>query len=205
MKKKVLVVVAHPDDEIIWMGGTLLRNKNKWNVTTVCICRASDKDREPKFWKVRKIIGDKGFIYDLDDESDRPLKRKEIVKIIKKHSDKEYDILFTHGEGGESGHQRHVDVHNAVKEMLRKGELKSKEVFFFSYLSRKNDYQGYCVYNSSADKLIKLGDDELEIKKKIQLEIYGYGKGGFEDLSCGKIEAFDKLKNENSSFIPLSS
>lgn len=196
MKKNVLVIVAHPDDEILWVGGTLIRNKDNWDITTVCLTRKNDKDREPKFWKVRKEIGDKGFIYNLDDESQKPLNKKEIIEILKKHSNKKYDKIFTHGANGEYGHQRHIDVHNAIKEMIKKGELKTKEVYFFSYIPKKNNHQGYCIYNSSADKLIKLNEDELRIKRNLAINVYGYNRGGigFEENSAGPIEAFDKLK-----------
>ena len=41
MEKEALVIVAHPDDETIWMGGTILKNKN-WKWTILSLCRASD-------------------------------------------------------------------------------------------------------------------------------------------------------------------
>jgi len=202
--KKVLVIVAHPDDEIIWMGGTLIRNKNNWDTTVISLCRIEDKDRNPKFFRACEILGVNGFMSDLDDEIMNDVDVLEVIKRIKKFAEAEYDFIFTHGVNGEYGHKRHIGVNRAVVEMLNMKLLKAKKVLFFSYEKRENKHQGYAIYNSSADKLIKLNDDELATKKKIIQEIYGYKEGGFEELSCGEIESFNELKNENSCALSIS-
>lgn len=197
-KKEVLVIVAHPDDETIWMGGTLLQIKDKQdsNVTLICLCRKTDKDRYPKFQKACEVLGVKGHIFDLDDGEDSGIYKKiSLQDIINKISpitnNKLYTTLYTHNENGEYGHPRHIEIHYAVLEMLSRGLLLAEEIYFFSYKKMKNNYQGYAIYNSNADKLIKLKKPYFKMKKKIIQEIYRYKKGGFEEKSCKEIEAFD--------------
>jgi len=192
IKKKVLVIVAHPDDETIWMGGTLIRNKRNWDTTTICMCRKGDEDRCPKFIKACKILGVKPFIFDLDDTKLKPLSSKSYIKILKNFPGKNYDYIFTHGENGEYGHIRHKEIHKVVKEVLKKGLIKAKKVFFFSYVKRKNNFQGYAEYDSSANIFIKLNHDEILLKKKIIKNVYGYQRGGFEEKSAAEIESFLK-------------
>jgi len=194
-RKKVLVIVAHPDDEILWMGGTLLRNKKNWDTTIVSLCRASDEDREPKFRKVCEILGVKGIIFDLDDENRIPLKQEDIIKQLVKFKGN-YDYVFTHAKNGEYGHVRHKDVHRAVIKILNNKTLVAKRIFFFAYKKKTNQHQGYATYDSSADILIKLNRDEFSTKRELAIKVYGYDRGGigFEENSAGPIEAFNEKK-----------
>jgi LmbE family N-acetylglucosaminyl deacetylase len=191
--KKVLVIVAHPDDETIWAGGTLLKNKDKWDITIISVCRREDSDRAPKFKKVCDKLNARSFISNLDDSEKRDFKKisnKDIInKILQFTNEKRYDYVFTHGKNGEYGHIRHIEVHNAVVEMLNKKQLLAKKVFFFSYL--KDEKQGVCYINKNADKLIRLKNNYFNKKKHLIQEIYGFKENSFEDKCCNKIEAFD--------------
>jgi len=195
-KKEILVIISHPDDETIWMGGTLLRTK--FNKTIICLCRKNDKDRSSKFKKACKILNAKGYISNLDDSEKgyyQKISSDEVIKrILGVTKGKSYDYLFSHGKNGESGHRRHIEVHNAVVEMLEKGLLSAKKVFFFSYIKRRNNFQGYAIYKLNADKLIKLNRNQLFMKKNLIRNVYGFKKGGFEEKSSGQIEAFDIKK-----------
>jgi len=195
-KKKILVIVAHPDDETIWMGGTLLKNKDNWDITIISLCRKDDKDRAPKFKIVCDKLNAKCFISDLDDSEQRDFKeisKDEIIKRILQFTEvKNYDYIFTHGENGEYRHVRHIEVHNAVIEMLNKKLLSAKKIFFFSYL--KDEKNGICYVNENAHKLIRLKN--IYFKEKMQLiqEIYGFEEKSFENKCCMNTEAFDIKK-----------
>ena len=192
-KREILVIVAHPDDETIWVGGTLLRTK--FNKTIICLCRKNDKDRNPRFKKACEVLKAIGYIFDLDDSERgyyKKISSEEIIKkILRVTKGKNYDYVFTHGKNGEYGHQRHKQVHDAIVEMLERGLLSAKKVFFFSYLKKKNFFHGYAIYNSNADKLIKLNREQLFMKKNLIKNIYGFREKSFEEKSSGKIEAFD--------------
>jgi hypothetical protein len=191
-KKEALIIVAHPDDETIWAGGMLLKSKD--NKTIISLCRKNDEDRAPKFKKVCKLLKADGHIFDLDDAEEGYYKELSVQDIINKileiTRDKKYDSLYTHGENGEYGHIRHLEIHKAVNEMLKQKLLSAREVFFFSYIKEGE----FCNINSNADKLIRLEKPYFKMKKQLIEEVYGFQKGGFEVESSRDLEAFDIKK-----------
>ncbi|MEM4257185.1 MAG: PIG-L family deacetylase [Candidatus Diapherotrites archaeon] len=189
---KAISIVAHPDDETIWMGGKILREKN-WSWVILSLCRKDDPDRAPKFFRVCKALNAKGFISDLDDENpEKDLSLDEVVKRIEPIvHDKKFDFVFTHGKNGEYGHKRHIEVHNAVIEMYKSGLLKLKNLLCFNYKRNENPFM--CLPNEDAQEKLELTDSEFREKQRLVHEVYGFRKDIFEYLSCSKTETFQKV------------
>lgn len=163
--------------------------------TVFSLCRSSDKDREPKFWRVCAENHAKGIIADLDDEDKLSLERT--LPLIKKLlvanlKNKQFDYIFTHGANGEYGHPRHIGVHKSVKNLISTGLLKPEAVFYFNY--KKTGRKEFAPFEKKADTncILNLSKEELRKKREIVAYMYGYDINGIDVSYCTNPEAFIK-------------
>ncbi len=196
MSKQVAVIVAHPDDEIIWCGGTVLQHPD-WEWTVLCLSRADDPDRSPKFIAACNLLGVTGYIDDLDDSC--PLEQigrlNEIDdRVMESLGAGAWDLCITHGPNGEYGHLRHVEIHERVLELVRDGTLKCDDLWTFAY--NCNLRTNTCRSSRDMDIAVELTDGELAEKKRIIHELYGYGYDSFEYQASISPETFRRWEQD---------
>jgi LmbE family N-acetylglucosaminyl deacetylase len=187
---KVAVLVAHPDDEVLWPGGTLMMNPD-WEVFVGAICRGSDPDRAPKFFRSLKIIEAEGAIADLDDgPMQAPLDPEEVREtLLSLLPEESFDLVFTHGPRGEyTRHRRHEEVCRAALELWGTGRLKTPEVRLFSYEDGGRAYLPRP--EPDATTTVSLPDEIWTLKFELIVDIYGFGSDSWEARTIPREEAF---------------
>jgi LmbE family N-acetylglucosaminyl deacetylase len=197
-KAKVAVLVAHPDDETLWAGGTLLMHRG-WTTFVGTLCRAGDEDRAPKFFRALDLLGAKGAMADLDDgPAQDPLAEDQVRATLLSLVPREhFDLILTHAPEGEyARHLRHEEVSRSVLRMWACGEIQSRELWLFAYedgggrhLPRAED---------SADIFVDLSDEVWEVKRSLLMETYGFAPDSWEARTTPRREAFRRLVRPDS-------
>jgi hypothetical protein len=187
-------IVAHPDDETLWTGGTILLNPQiQW--TIISLCRKSDKERAGKFFEAVGEYKAEGIMGDLDDgleqkPLDSGLLKQTIMDLLPKG---EFEIIITHSRAGEyTRHLRHEEIGAACAELFRSGKLAAGRLLAFAYEDGNKKYLPRAV--ASADLVIELPEKIWEKKYEIITKIYGFAQTSFEAKTTPKQEAFWYIK-----------
>jgi len=184
------VIVAHPDDETLWAGGTILMNPDiNWTIMT--LCRKNDPDRAPKFFKAVEQYGAKGFMADLDDGPEQsPLKQSLIQQTVLETLPTDgFDIIITHDRAGEyTRHLRHEEVSRAVMALWNDQELRAAQLWTFAYEDDNKKYLPRAI--KGADIIHKLPEEIFGRKKGIITDIYGFAPDSFEAKTTPPKESF---------------
>ena len=188
--KKCAVVVAHPDDETLWSGGTILMNpESEWTVVT--LCRKSDPDRAPRFFRAIEKLNATGAMGDLDDGPDqRPLSRRQVQhEILQNLPSNRYDLIITHGLNGEyTRHLRHEETAQAVMALWKTDRLSAAQIWRFAYEDNGRKYLPRAV--EDADMHIRLPEEIWQRKYDIITDVYGFSPDSFEAGTTPRKEAF---------------
>ena len=188
--KQCAVIVAHPDDETLWAGGTILMHpESKWTIVT--LCRKSDPDRMPRFFRALEQLNATGDMGDLDDGPEQiPLdERKTQNTITEILGEKRFDLIITHGLQGEyTRHRRHEETAKSVLALWQIGKLSARELWMFAYEDGGGKYHPRPVDNP--DILIKLPDKIRQKKYDIITKIYGFAPDSFEAKAVPNQESF---------------
>ncbi len=130
-----VMIVAHPDDELLWGGQHLVED----DYFVLCITRGDDWVRRAEFEAVMVATGDKGMILSYPDKigntrSDWVSWRDDIeadIATVLRY--KEWELVVSHNEEGEYGHRHHVMTHESVKKEYGEVGCRAKLYWFGKY------------------------------------------------------------------------
>lgn len=192
----VCVIVAHPDDETLWAGGMVLMHP-EWDCKVFTLCRASDPDRAPKFYKALLKLGASGHMEDFDDSAEQiPLSESEVQQAILNYIDKNhFDLILSHGPRGEyTRNRRHEEVSKAVLTLWYNGDLNANKIWLFAYTD--NNKKHLPLPETNAHYKTLLPPSILINKQSIITEIYGFTPDSWEARTTPREEAFWTFKSQ---------
>jgi LmbE family N-acetylglucosaminyl deacetylase len=198
--KTVAIIVAHPDDETLWAGGTILSNP-EWQCFIVSLCRKSDPDRAPKFEKALEVLGADGAMGDLDDGPEQiPLPETEVQEaILSLLPAVQFDLVITHSINGEyTRHLRHEEIGRAVIKLWHTGKLITGELRTFAFEDHQKRHFPVAIKNAPVFYPLPL--EFWEKKYNIITNIYGFNTNSWEAQITPKEEAFWQFFNADHAY-----
>jgi len=124
-----LMIVAHADDEVIWAGEKLLKEKGQWDILCIVEPDSQSKFRIPIFLeKVSSYLeANTEMLRQFEDRGFYVMLPLEIIDpISEKIKSKNWTQILTHNEDGEYGDIHHWQIHDVVVMLLQRLELIDK-------------------------------------------------------------------------------
>ncbi|PJZ79542.1 PIG-L deacetylase family protein [Leptospira meyeri] len=216
-KKKVLVVAAHPDDEVLGCGGTMARLAEEGHDVHVLILaegltsREIKRDRESKLSELNSLSNDANRanlslgvrtveLYDFPDNRMDSIDRLDVIKVVERKIEEiGPSILFTH-----FGNDLNIDhriTNDAVVTACRTYPNQMVEELFFFEVASSTEWQIAPNFGSFQPNVYyKLSLEHME-KKKNALSIYESEMRPFPHArSIEAVEALGKWRGANSGY-----
>lgn len=154
-----LMIVAHPDDELLWGGAHLIKD----DYLVVCITCGTRKDRVKEFVNVMNETHDKYIMLGYPDKTNGARDNWDTVRadIIKDITAilalKDWELIVTHNPDGEYGH-----IHHQMTSSITTDLVSNKEIlhYFGIYHSKKN-------LPKYIEEMVPIDDALLKEKKRI--------------------------------------
>ena len=160
---KKLMIVAHPDDETLWGGANLFKDR----YFVVCLTNGYNLARTNNYKELLKFTNNSGIILNYPDLQDNIRDdwtgvRTGILKDLSKLLSYQYwDKIVTHGPDGTTGHIHHKNTCKYVTEIVKKYNEYNNLYYFGKFYSKKK----------LPKHLPRISDEELSFKKK-EVNIY---------------------------------
>jgi len=202
--KNIAVIVAHPDDETLWAGGTILSHPSLlWYI--ICLSRRNDENRAPRFQNALKVLKSDGIMGDLDDGPEqKPLDEMEVENIILDLlPPQHFDLIITHNPVGEyTRHLRHEETGKAVIKLWHEGKISTDELWTFAYEDGNKEYYPRPVENATIYR--SLTKRIWQMKYRLITETYGFEKNSFEAETTPRTESFYQFSNSDAAYNSLN-
>jgi len=168
LKKKALVVVAHCDDAILWMGG-IIHHLRDWEWHIFSMCNNHNEQKIQSFNKSCEMLLTTKFqalsFLDYSDGLDFSQNKKENMKSeLCQKIDDNYDYIFTHGtqEWNEySRHPNHQETGIIVSEIATERKI---PLLQFCYYPIYGSGTATVAYKERAHYYFQLNYEELKFK-----------------------------------------
>jgi LmbE family N-acetylglucosaminyl deacetylase len=197
--KSVAVIVAHPDDETLWAGGTIFSNPS-WKCFIACLCRASDMDRAQRFNNALKAFKSDGIMGDIEDGPEqKPINENELeTAILDLLPAWHFDLIISHSPIGEyTRHIRHEEVGKAVINLWHTGKISTSGLWTFAYEDGDKKYYPRPIENAS---IIQTFSAKIwQRKYNLITKTYGFEKNSFEAETTPKSESFMQFTDPNQA------
>lgn len=144
-EENTLIVIAHPDDEIMFFSPFILNIRNAF-----VLCLSGNKERKNELKRVINLLKFKFLCMNFKDNSDWNDKLIcLIIKLIcKKHK---FSRIVTFDGYGVSGHKNHISCYKAVKLLSKVKFLGSK--IYILFLRSVNLFQKYVFFFSKSEMI----------------------------------------------------
>ena len=168
-----IMIVAHPDDEILWGGANLFKD----NYFVVCLTNGYNLKRANDFKKILEFTKNKGIILNYPDvqdfiKDDWTLVRKGMLKdleIILNY--KNWNKIVTHGPDGTGGHYHHIKTFQFVTEITKKLDKYNNLYYFATYYNNPEISKNI---PRITDNELKIKMKEVSLYKSVKKVIYGW-------------------------------